>query len=258
MEIISFDIVGKFAHFRRFYSNSTALSFTIPPRTSLIGIIAAFVGRGKNDYYVDFCSENILIGLDVRSNLKKSFHRLNLLSIKSPEDFRGANGRTQVPFEVITGENLRKDEVAYRIFVSHTEKGKKIFDTIKESFLNQEQKYNVSFGLANFSASIQNVKIWDDSKFEEMNVTGESIEFHSVTNTEDVSELLIAKEVYSFIEEDLFPADFRGNNDREVIKMNRLLFTIGNIPLKAKFTGTYYALKDEKGVQNIQFLKPVS
>lgn len=258
MEIISFDIIGKFAHFRRFYSNSTALSFTIPPRTTLMGIIAAFVGREKDDYYEDFCSENLLIGLDVRSNLKKSFHRLNLLSIKSISDFRGANGRTQIPIEVVTGEDLRKEDVVYRVFVSHTEKGKAIFDEIKTAFLDRNQKYNISLGLANFSANIQNVKLFDDSKFEKFDVLEETIEFHSVANTKDISALAISEDTYSYVEEDLFPADFKANNNREVVQMNRLLYTIGNMPLRAKFNGTYYVLKGENENQNIQFIKPIS
>jgi len=35
MEILSFDIVGKFAHFKKYYANNTALSFSIPPRTTI-------------------------------------------------------------------------------------------------------------------------------------------------------------------------------------------------------------------------------
>jgi len=135
MEIISFDLVGKFAHFRKFYSNSTALSFTIPPRTSIIGMIASFLGKERDSYYEEFSSENILIGLAVKTPIKKSFHRLNLLKIGSTSDFRGKAGRTQIPMEIITGEDIRKQDIVYRIFVGHTNKGKEVFSKIKEAFL---------------------------------------------------------------------------------------------------------------------------
>ncbi|MCX6166236.1 MAG: CRISPR-associated protein Cas5, partial [Ignavibacteriae bacterium] len=111
MEILCFKIHGKLAHFRKYYANNTAFSFSIPPRTSLMGIVAAAMGLQKNSYYEDLASEKIHFGIRVLSPLKKSFHRLNLLSIKSigdmakkwSSDFRGEEGRIQTPFEVVSG-----------------------------------------------------------------------------------------------------------------------------------------------------------
>jgi CRISPR-associated protein Cas5h len=81
MEILTFTIKGKLAHFRKYYANNTAFSFTIPPRTTLMGIVAAAMGLPKDSYYEDFSSEKIKFGIRVLSPLKKSFHRLNFLSI---------------------------------------------------------------------------------------------------------------------------------------------------------------------------------
>ena len=118
MEIISFDIHGKFAHFRKYYSNNTALSFSIPPRTTVMGILAAILGYSRDTYYEDFSSDKIRIGLNVCSLLKKSFHRLNFLRITGLNDFRGKGGRVQTPFEVVSAINISEDEVKYRIFIS--------------------------------------------------------------------------------------------------------------------------------------------
>ena len=57
------------------------------------------------------------------------------------------------------------------------------------------------------------------------------------------------------IEEELLPADFKANKDREVVKMNRVLFTTGGIPLNVKLTGEVYVLKNNDKEQIIQFLE---
>jgi CRISPR-associated protein Cas5h len=58
MEIISFDVGGKMAHFRKYYANNTALSYTVPPRTTLMGLLAAILGRGRDTYYKEMASDN--------------------------------------------------------------------------------------------------------------------------------------------------------------------------------------------------------
>src|SRR5699024_4938202 len=144
MEILSFKISGKMAHFRKYYANNTAFSFSIPPRTTLMGIVAAAIGLPKDSYYEEMASERINFGIRVLNPLKKSFHRLNFLSVKSvgdvskhlSSDLRGENGRIQTPFEIITGWKMAQDEVAYQIFISGKDKGS--FDKIKTHFLNEE------------------------------------------------------------------------------------------------------------------------
>lgn len=258
MEVISFDISGKFAHFRRFYSNSTALSFTIPPRTTLMGIVAAFMGSDKEMYYEDLSSDNILLGVSVKTRLKKSFHRLNLLRVTSTSDFRGAKGRTQIPLEVVTSEDLRSNDLIYRVFIGCTKKGKTVFDHLKQKLLNEKNQYTITLGLANFTANIKNITLFETNNVREFKTSSQKIELHSAGNAADINQLLIDTEHYNFLEEDLLPADFKGNKDREVVSMNRLIFTINDIPLKVDIKGTYYQLTNNGDIQNIQFLKPVS
>ncbi|HBM79479.1 MAG TPA: CRISPR-associated protein Cas5, partial [Clostridiaceae bacterium] len=58
MQVISLHFKGKMAHFRKYYSNSSALSYFIPPRTTIIGIVAGFLGYERDTYYEDFSLEN--------------------------------------------------------------------------------------------------------------------------------------------------------------------------------------------------------
>lgn len=264
MEILSFKISGKLAHFRKYYANNTAFSFSIPPRTAIMGIVAAAMGWSRDSYYEDLASENIHIGIRVLNPLKKSFHRLNFLSIKSTgdmaknwsSDFRGEGGRIQTPFEVITAWDLSKADVAYQIFIKANDKGKTIYESIKSHFLEKEPVYNITLGTANFSARLSDIHIFRDSQIEVKN-SDEYVQIHSAVPVELVEDLKFNKEEfqnYNFVEEDMLPGDFIANGNREVRKMNRLLFSITPHPIRVNLKGSYYVLKDDTGELNIQFM----
>ncbi|AZQ59897.1 CRISPR-associated protein Cas5 [Maribacter sp. MJ134] len=264
MEILSFKISGKLAHFRKYYANNTAFSFSIPPRTAIMGIVAAAMGWSRDSYYEDLASKNIQIGIRVLNPLKKSFHRLNFLSIKSTgnmaknwsSDFRGEGGRIQTPFEVITAWDLTKADVAYQIFIKANDKEKTVYESIRNHFLEKEPVYNITLGTANFTARLSEIETFSDSQIEVRN-SNEYVQIHSAVPVELVEELKFDKEEfqnYNFVEEDMLPGEFVANGNREVRKMNRLLFSITPHPIRVKLKGSYYVLKDDTGELNIQFM----
>lgn len=264
MEILSFKISGKIAHFRKYYANNTAFSFSIPPRTAIMGIVAAAMGWSRDSYYEALASENIQIGIRVLNPLKKSFHRLNFLSIKSTgdmtknwsSDFRGEGGRIQTPFEVITGWEIAKGDVAYQVFLKPSNKGKTVYDSIKTHFLEKEPVYNITLGTANFTARLTDIEIFSDTNVKTVD-SKDYVLMNTAVPVELVEDLKFDKEEfqnYNFIEEDMLPGDFIANGNREVRKMNRLLFSITPHPLRVKLKGSYYVLKNDTGELNIQFM----
>jgi CRISPR-associated protein Cas5h len=265
MEILQFDISGKFAHFRKYYANNTALSYSIPPRTTIMGILAAILGKPRNSYYEEFSSKNIRVGMALKVPVKKNFHRLNFLSIKSlgdmgksfESDFRKMSGNSiQTPFEVVTGLSLQKSEVRYRIFISYFEDGFNTFHLLKNSLSGQSHIFPVTLGVANFNAFITNYKYYNENEIIEREADNEMISFNSAVDSEKITELQFDKEAYemSFVEEELLSSDFIENGNREVSKMNRVLFTSNDIPLKVKYTGAFYIIQDNQSPKTIQFL----
>ena len=260
MQVLSFDISGKFAHFRKFHGNNTAFSYSIPPRTTIIGMIAALLGRDKDSYYLDLANDNLKVGIRVLSDLRKSFHRLNYLKIEGTDDFRGKKGRVQTPFEVITAGDLNKDLVRYRIFIASGE-NPYIFDEIEQVLADNhisgpKQRYNLSLGPANFVGFIDNVKVW--RHVEKIEIHNEFFEMHSACNSEEISEIDYPDDAefkFNFIEEELLPADFIDNNNRELKRMNRILFTTRNMPLRVRINGTVYQLSEGHELQRIQFME---
>ena len=49
MKILVFDIWGEYAHFKKIYATTSALSYVVPPKTSIYGYIGAILGLEKED-----------------------------------------------------------------------------------------------------------------------------------------------------------------------------------------------------------------
>jgi len=255
MEVLSFDIEGKFAHFRKFFANNTAFSFSLPPRTAIMGILAALSGKERDSYYEEFSSDNLRLGAFILEPVKKSFHKLNYLKVEGPADFRGRKKHVQTPFEVVSGINIRNDMVRYRIYMAPGQKTDEVYRQLKEILLNGPFIFNLTLGPANFTARISGINLWNAT---EKLLNNEEVALHSTVRVDDVNKINFKKRAayrYNMIEEELMPADFKADYDREVVKMNRVLFTTGGIPLDINMTGKIYVLKNNEETFNIQFLE---
>ncbi|MBN1340589.1 MAG: CRISPR-associated protein Cas5 [Bacteroidales bacterium] len=256
MQVLSFDIEGKFAHFRKYFANNTAFSFSLPPRTTITGIIAGAIGIKKDSYYENFSSQNLKIGINILTPVKKTFHRLNFLMVKGDSDFRGRQKHIQTPFEIVSGINPQTDMVKYRIFLAPSDNGTTTYEDIRSVFLSNKFMYSPTLGTANFIARFLNIMVWNN--VEEIQINNERVSLNSAGISDNISEILFEKTDdfrFNMIEEELMPADFKANNDREVIKMNRILFTTGGIPLDVKLNGNVFVLHDNNQRQTIQFLE---
>jgi len=229
-----------------------------------MGMVAAVMGLERDSYYEKFSSEKIRFGVRVLSPLKKSFHRLNLLSIKSlgdmskkfSSDFRGSKGPIQTPFEVVTGLNISRDMIIYQVFIAANESGQAEYVSIKQAFLKKEPVFNITLGTANFSASISDIQVVnaEESKPDDLN---DFIMLHSAVPSEHISELQFSKndfDSYNFIEEDMMPGDFVANQNREVRKMNRVVFSTTLNPLRVKLKKSFFKIALNNEPYNIQFM----
>ena len=171
-------------------------------------------------------------------------------------DFRGEKGPIQTPFEVVTGMNISKDEVSYQVFIAPTDNGIAEFEAIKDAFLNKEPVFNITLGTANFSASITDIQCaaGEDIKVESPD---DFVLVHSAIPSAYVTELQFNKDdfdSYNFVEEDMMPGDFVANENREVRKMNRIVFSTTPNPLRVKVTQPLFRISLNNEPLNIQFM----
>lgn len=261
MEVIILDIGGPMAHFRKFFANNTAFSYTIPPRTTLMGMLAALAGWEKGSYHEAFSCGRLRLSVELRSDIKKQFHRMNYLMIKSKEDFQGGrHPHIQTPFEVISGQDLHRDLVSYRLYIAAGDQNSGDYENLKEVLLQRNFQYALTLGPAFMSASILDVQVAQARKI--TNHGGNQLHFHSAMQGDSVEQLALeiderTGEVLQ-LEEEMMPAEFKANHDREVSQMIRTLYSSGSHALSVhlKPEATYYELSDGEGkVYNIQFLE---
>lgn len=265
MEIISFDVCGKLAHFRKYYANNTAFTYSMPPRTTVMGMLAAVMGYERDQYYERLASRHLRVGVRVLRPVKKTFHRLNFLSIKSrgdalegTGDFTGAGGHIQTPFEVVSGLHPGRDWLAYRIFIAPGAEDNGEFLQIKDALLRRQQRFNLSLGTANFNAWIENARLHTGLVEQQVAYL---LKIHSATPSEKIVRLEFAKEDpdnggYNYLEEELMPADFVGNGNRELSRLIRVLFSTEGKPFWVELNAPYFAVPDGEGnLQNILFLE---
>jgi CRISPR-associated protein Cas5h len=237
MEMLSFDLRGKFAHFRKYYANNTALTFSIPPRTTLMGIVAAILGLPKDSYHRALGPEHLRFGVQALTPLKKSFHRLNLLMIKSSSDFRGQKGRIQTPFEIITGLDLRMDSVIYRVFVMPATEDAPVFQQLKETLSQRSFTYSLTLGTAFCLAGIENIRI--DLESEAREGGADFLPISTATPVDMITDINLL-EGKLLIEEELLPGGFVDDYNRELAFMRRVLFPIDGNPMNVKISGEYF------------------
>ncbi len=258
MEVLQIDITGKLAHFRKYYANNTAMSFSIPPRTTVIGMLAGILGRPRDTYYEEFGSDRIRIGMSVLTPLKKTFHRLNMLSVKGKGDLNGSGGRIQTPFEVVSGFDISRDLVTYRVFVSCTDSGVDTFEALKMALLLREHRFALTFGTANFTASVSAFSIYKRADIQEITPIG-WVSIHSVVPSRFIEKIDFdpdrSPDSMEMIEEELLPADFVANQNRELKKMVRALFSTSSKEMRLQLNSPYYRLSAGEDNQHIVFIE---
>jgi CRISPR-associated protein Cas5h len=137
--LIIFDLTGAFAMFRKFYTNSSSLSYPFPPRTTVAGLIAGLLGYERDTYYGDLSLERCDIAISVRVPVRRVMQTVNYIMTegsvwtKNAGGFDGTAGGIQTPVEWVFPK-LDEPRLRYRIYVHHKESefAERLDETLRE------------------------------------------------------------------------------------------------------------------------------
>ena len=73
MNILVFDLWSSYAHFKKPYTTTSPLTYSIPTRTSLAGILGALIGVDKDEYMDVFNQKNSKLAISIKRPIKGSF-----------------------------------------------------------------------------------------------------------------------------------------------------------------------------------------
>ncbi len=150
---LCFRVTGKYAHFRKFYTNSSSLTYFFPPRTTITGMIASILGRARDSYYDELSSENCRVALTVEKPVRKIIQTVNYLKITSKNSVTGQEGHTQVPLEFVVPMKDLRDTLEYLVFFSS--QNKNLYQELKANLARGYAPYGLFLGISECPASFE-------------------------------------------------------------------------------------------------------
>ncbi|MEW6009509.1 MAG: type I-B CRISPR-associated protein Cas5b [Candidatus Omnitrophota bacterium] len=264
--LLIFDLKGNIAHFRKFYTSSSSLSYSFPPRTTITGLIAGMLGKERDSYYEEFAINNCKIALSIRKPMRKIMQTVNYLRTKKEDGYTTSRkviehfierqiSKYPTPLELIVPQNFN-DEIVYRIYFCYVG-NERIMDELYLMLKNGKANYPIFLGLSEFLAKAKFIADVLSQNIKEYK-HGEPIEIVSVCNSEHISELEFDDGVgaLQYIDEKM-PLDFA--SDREIKKTASFIHEKNQKPIKARLKVPYIQVTydDQEKVmrENITFME---
>ena len=222
MKTLIFDIWGEFGHFKKFYTTSSPLTFSVPPPTAIYGILGAILGLSKDDYLNHINGRTTKVAIQILKPIKKTRMILNYIDTKTAINFHfiKKNGRTQIKTEFLKNP-------AYRLFINMNDE--KLFNEFIKKVKNRENHYTVSLGLANLLANFSYVGLEEAQPIDTSNKVDTAI------LSENIEEIEV-KEGKKYFKEKL-PIDM--NPDREPLAYKDVVMELNGNSLEGKFKNCY-------------------
>ena len=161
-EILIFDISSEFGHFRKYNTTTSPLSYSIPTRTAVAGILGAILGMeremadgiypvGAIPVQEFFSKANSDIAVQILKPVKKENVAMNFINTKTSFYDLSRAGRTQIEFELVKN-------VKYRIFFA-LNNNQFVFNELAERIKTKNHHFSPYLGLAQFTATVDYVDI---------------------------------------------------------------------------------------------------
>lgn len=225
-KFLIFDIYGDYAHFKKYYTTSSPLTFSIPPRTAITGLISAIIGMGKEEYLSVMTKDKAEIAVRIINPIKKTRMTQNLINtkdvfwtlVRKP----GHEPRTQICFEYLKNPK-------FRIYFRCSDD--KIYNSLKDNLKNHKSVYTPYLGISELIADF--IFIDEVSIAERLNGK-EFIEIHTVIPFDTIVEFDWTQTGKKFFK-DRIPTEMIGN--RVVTEYREVLYEFDGKPLKARVKG---------------------
>jgi CRISPR-associated protein Cas5h len=254
-KVLIFDVKGPLAHFRKYYTNSSSLSYLFPPRTVVTGLLAGLLGlpseRHTNDrtnvYYEKFDEKRCLVAVSLRSKVRRIMQTVNYIRTKSLSEVDGSAGGTQIRLEILLPEN--GNDITYRVYFYHEDMG--LYDELKKRLEAQKFVFPPYMGIAEFLASVEYIGEGEVSKN-----PNREVELNSVSKLKEI-ELDFGGKDLQYITEKM-PTGFL--NDRTPRKPEEYVLEVKGklMKVKLKDNTTCYSVSYSEDccrlIENIMFM----
>ncbi len=164
--ILELRLSGKFAHFRKFYTNASSLSYLIPPRTVICGLLASIMKFPRDEYYGLFSSNKLAVAISIPlgSSYTKLFQTMNYAQDKSsstPINDLSAHKQCRLELLKSAGEN----ELGWIVYVGYCSDNHTNFASLENKILAHDFGYGLYLGQRQFTAHLELIKTYSKDEF---------------------------------------------------------------------------------------------
>ena len=159
-KILCFKISGKFAHFRKFYTNASSLSYLVPPRTVIIGMLGSILKLPRDSYYDLFNEDECKISVSISPTafIKKTTQSINMLHLDyfnkflvgGNTKFKSMHSPCKVELLISTPGNF----IEYLVYVA-VPPGSSFFPELENKLKQQYRGFGIYLGQRQFRAYAQ-------------------------------------------------------------------------------------------------------
>lgn len=215
-KLLVFDIWGDYAHFKKIYATTSAVSYVIPPKTTLYGYVGAILGlsKDKNEYLNSFQAGNCKMAIQIVSPIIMQRINTNLRAVLGR--MKQTDNRKPTMVEYVY-------QPYYRIFFHH--ENEEIYQQLKQQLKQHKAVYTPTLGLANLISNFSFIGEYP---------------FINQSNQNTVIQTVIPKS--QFIQFDI-PASFENGN--EIVELSQYAL---EMDMERNVTKRDDILLDRKGV----------
>jgi len=249
-EILIFDISSEFGHFRKYNTTTSPLSYSIPTRTAVAGILGAILGMerevadgvypvGAIPVQEFFSKSNSDIAVQILNPVKKENVAMNLINTKTSFYDLTRAGRTQIEFELV--KNAK-----YRIFFA-LNNNQLVFNELVERTKIKNHHFSPYLGLAQCTATVDFVDMKQAELMENRDENYIDI-ITAVNLSKSIGEQPVEFDYSAMYSANNMPIEM--NRNREVQEFSEVLIEKNGLPVKVKVKD-YYKIEN---YGNILFL----
>jgi CRISPR-associated protein Cas5h len=205
-KILVFDISADYAQFKKYFTNMSPLTFSIPPRTVISGIIGAIIGLDKEGNPENFLEENSFIALKINKPVHKVKLPTNYLKTVSIKHF--SKFKEHKPTNV---EYLKTP--SFRIYFSHNDGN--IYEKLKNNLEEHKSFYTLNLGISSCLANFAFI-----GEFCTIQKNKQLCEISSVIPVQDINNIVFEDDI--MIQQCTLPNIML--NDREITEYKEFLY----------------------------------
>jgi len=190
------------------------LSFSIPPRTALAGIVGAILGIDKQVNPEQFTLENSFFAIRLINPVKKTKIAHNYLKTTSITHVYNLDEHKPTNIEFLK-------DVRYRIYFCHEDRD--VYEKLKTMLESHQTTYTISLGISGCLANYTYLGEFDLTPCK----TGDVLKLDTVVPMASVDELILNEPLK--LQKVVLPSAM--TNQREVLKYDEVLYEMSGLPI---------------------------